>query len=102
MRLATHILLFIAAPIINCQVKMRVREKDLIIPTQEPATTSPQHIKRRRRKGFGSTVAPHIHVAPTEPRIRVTTITITILSTITAKKGITDIVTPPMSPVITV
>ena len=43
------IMMVIAFPIANCQVKMRVREKDLIIPTKEPDTEAtseiPQHIK---------------------------------------------------------
>ena len=77
MRLVTSfsVMIVIAFPIANCQVKMRVREKDLIIPTEEPSTEEtsevPLHIKRRRRKGFPSTVSPHLQVAPTEPRIRV-------------------------------
>ena len=77
MRLLTSfsIMMVIAFPIANCQVKMRVREKDLIIPTEEPATEAtseiPQHIERRRRNRLASTVSPHLKVAPTEPRIRV-------------------------------
>ena len=43
------IMMVIAFPIANCQVKMRVREKDLIIPTEEPDTEAtseiPQDIK---------------------------------------------------------
>ena len=77
MRLFTSfsIMMVIAFPIANCQVKMRVREKDLIILTKEPDTEVnseiPQDIKRRRRNRLASTVSPHLKVTPTEPRIRV-------------------------------
>ena len=73
-------MMVIAFPTANCQVKMRVRETDLIIPTEEPDTGAtskiPQHIKRRRRNRLASTVSPHLQVTPTEPRIRVGTIMI--------------------------
>ena len=69
------IMMVITFPIANCQVKMRVREKDLIILTKEPDTEVnseiPQDIKRRRRNRLASTVSPHLKVTPTEPRIRV-------------------------------
>ena len=73
-------MMVIAFPTANCQLKMRVRKTDLIIPTEEPDTEAtseiPQHIKRRRRNRLTSPVSPHLKVAPTEPRIRVGTIMI--------------------------
>lgn len=57
----------------NCQVKMRVRERHLIKPTGEPdteETTEGLQTMNRKRRLMTSTVSPELKVAPTEPRIR--------------------------------
>ena len=77
MRLLTSfsIVLVIVLPLANCQVKVRISENDLIIPTKEPQTKTtseaPHLMKRRRRKPLKTTIHPHLKVAPTEPRITV-------------------------------
>ena len=59
---------------INSQVKMRVRERHLIKPTEESyteETTEGLQTINRKRRPMTSTVSPQLKVAPTEPRIRV-------------------------------
>ena len=59
---------------INSQVKLRVRERHLIKPTEESyteETTEGLQTINRKRRLMTSTVSPQLKVAPTEPRIRV-------------------------------